>query len=116
MGYYKRFLNTEIQKLTFLPTSKDEVLKLFKDIIPQKAAGIDSLFRRFLKDGAVVLASPISKLCNLLIKRSKFPLDCKIVKLKPLYKRGSTTDPKNYHHVSLLPLVLKVMEIVIHNP
>ena len=99
-----------------MPTSKDEVLKLFKDTIPQKAAGIDNLFRRFLKDGAVVLASSISKLCNLLIKRSKFPLDCKIVKLKPLYKRGSTTDPKNYHPVSLLPLVSKVMEIVIHNP
>ena len=99
-----------------MPTSTDEVFELFKDTNPQKAAGIDNLFRRFLKDGAVVLASPIPKLCNLLIKRSKFPLDCKIVKFKPLYKRGSTTDPKNYHHVSLLPLVSKVMEIVIHNP
>ena len=34
LGYYKRFLNTEIQKLTFLPTLKDEVFKLFKDTNP----------------------------------------------------------------------------------
>ena len=49
------------------------------------------------------------------MKRSKFPLDCKIAKLKPLYKRGSKTDPKNYCPVSLSPLVSKVIEKVIHN-
>ena len=49
------------------------------------------------------------------MKRSKFPLDCKIAKLKPLYKKGSKTDPKNYRPVSLLPLISKVIKKVIHN-
>ena len=115
MAYYKRFLNTENQKFTFLPTSEDEVLKLLKDTNPEKVAGIDNLSGRFLKDGAVVLALPLSKLCNLPMKRSKFPLDCKIAKLKPLYKKESRRDLKNYRFVSLLPLVSKVMEEVIHN-
>ena len=110
LAYYKRFLNTENQKFTFSPTSEDEILKLLTDTNPEKAAGIDNLSGRFLKDGAVVLALPISKLCNLSMKRSKFPLDCKIAKLKPLYKKGSKTDPKNYHPISLLPLVSKVTE------
>ena len=47
------------------------------------------------------------------MKYLKFPLDCKIAKLKPLYKKGSKTDPKNYLPVSLLPLVSKVIEKVI---
>ena len=115
LAYYKRFLNTENQKFTFSPTSEDEILKLLTDTNPEKAAGIDNLSGRFLKDGAVVLALPISKLCNLSMKRSKFPLDCKIAKLKPLYKKDSKTDPKNYRPVSLLPLVSKVIEKVIHN-
>ena len=115
LAYYKRFLNTENQKFTFSPTSEDEILKLLTDTNPEKAAGIDNLSGRFLKDGAVVLALPISKLCNLSMKRSKFPLDCKIAKLKPLCKKGSKTDPKNYSPVSLLPLVLKVIEKAIHN-
>ena len=115
LAYYKRFLNTENQKFTFSPTSEDEILKLLTDTNPEKAAGIDNLSGRFLKDGAVVLALPISKLCNLSRKRSKFPLDCKIAKLKPLYKKRSKTNPKNYRPVSLLPLVSKVMEKVIHN-
>ena len=49
------------------------------------------------------------------MKCSKLPLDCKIVKLKPLYKKGLKTDPKNYRPVSLLPFVSKVIEKVIHN-
>ena len=98
-----------------MPTSEDETLKLLKDTNPEKAAGIDNLSGRFLKDGAVGLALPISKPCNLSIKRSKFPLDCKIAKLKPLYKKVSKTDPKSYRPVSLLPLVSKVIEKIIHN-
>ena len=49
------------------------------------------------------------------MKSSKFPLDCKIAKLKLLYKKGSKTDPKNYCPVSLLSLASKVIEKVIHN-
>ena len=49
------------------------------------------------------------------MKRSKFPLDCKIAILKPLYKKGSKTDPKNYRPISLSLLVSKVIEKVIQN-
>ena len=45
----------------------------------------------------------------------RFPLDCKLAKLKPLYKKGSKTDPKNYRSVPFLPPVSKVIEKVIHN-
>ena len=47
LAYYIRFLNTEDQKFTFSPASEDEVLKLLKDINPEKAAGIDNLSGRF---------------------------------------------------------------------
>ena len=49
------------------------------------------------------------------MKRSKFSLDCKIAKLKTLYKKGSKTGPKNYRPVSLLALVSKVIQKFIHN-
>ena len=93
-----------------MPTSKDEVSKLLKDTNPEKVVDIDNLSGRFLKDGAVDLALPISRLCNLSIRHSKFPLDHKIPKFKPWYKKRSKTDPKNYRPVSFLPLVSKVIE------
>ena len=78
-----------------------------------KDAGLDNLSGKFLKDGATVLAKLISQICNLSIKYSIFPSDCKIAKLKPLFKKGSKTDPQNYRPISLLPLVSKIIEQVI---
>ena len=65
--------------------------------------------------GAKVLSKPISDLCDLSIISEKFPEICKVAKLKPLYKKGSLTEPCNYRPISLLPLVSKVIEKVIYD-
>ena len=58
---------------------------------------------------------PITQICNLSIKFSHFPKDCKVAKLKPLYKKGTKTDPNNFRPISLLPIVSKIIEKVIHD-
>ena len=80
-----------------------------------KAVGLDNLSGKFLKHGATVLAKTISQICNLSIKYSIFPSECKIAKLKPLFKKGPKTDPQNHRPISLLPLVSKIIEKVIHD-
>ena len=60
--YYSHLVLTK--KTDLLPTEKDYVLKTLKDINISKAAGIDRLPRRFLKDGADVLAKPVIDICN----------------------------------------------------
>ena len=68
---------------------------ILKNIKINKAAGIDNISGRFLKDGSKVLVTPITQICNLSIKLSTVPEACKIAKLKPLYKKGNKTEPKN---------------------
>ena len=51
-----------------------------------KAAGLDNLPGKFSKDGAAVSAKLISQICNLSIKYSISPSDCKIEKLKSLFQ------------------------------
>ena len=68
-----------------------------QDIKSSKAAGIDKLSGKFLKDGADVLAKPVSALCDLSISRGVFPSACKVAKLKPIFKKSKkmihqTTD------------------------
>ncbi|MGY8822307.1 MAG: reverse transcriptase domain-containing protein, partial [Pseudomonadales bacterium] len=93
--------------------SEDEVIKILSNLDISKAAGIDNIKGVFLKDGASILGKPIAKLCNLSIKLSTFPDKCKVAKLKPLFKKGSKTEPKNYRPISLLPLISKIFEKVV---
>ena len=88
--------------------SPEKILSILKGINPSKAAGIDNLSSKFLKDGVHVLARPISQLCNLSIKCNSFPRNCKIAKAKPLFKKGSKTDP-----ISLLSLLSKLIERIV---
>ena len=95
-------------------TTEDIVLKLLKNIDISKAAGVDNLPGRLLKDGAVILAKPITKICNFSIKLKFFPDPCKLAKLKPIFKKGSRIDPSNYRPISLLPLISVIFEKIVH--
>ena len=95
--------------------SGNTILNILKSTNVSKSAGLDNLSGRFLKDGAEVLAKPITDLCNLSITSGKFPDSCKIAKLKSIYKKGSLTEASNYKGTSLLPLISKVIEKVIHD-
>ena len=57
----------------------------------------------------------VSALCNLLISQGVFPSACKVAKLKPLFKKGKKTDPSNYRPISLLPVISKIIEKVVHH-
>ena len=89
--------------------SENSVLTILNATQVLKAAGLENPFGRFLKDGAKFLAKPISDLCNLSVNSEKFPDLCKVVKLKPLYKKGSLTQPCNYRPISLVPLISKII-------
>ena len=70
-------------------TAEGYLFKLLKNFEVTKPAGIDQISGKFLKDGAGILAKPISELCNLSMTLGSFPDACKIAKVKPLFKKGS---------------------------
>ena len=72
-----------------------------------KAAGIDNLSGKFLKDGAGILAKPLSEICNLSITPRIFSNAFKVTKLKCIFRKGKKTDRSNYIPISFLPLISK---------
>ena len=44
-----------------------------------------------------------------------FPNACIVAKLKPIFKKGKKVDPSNYRPISLLPLISKIIEKVVHD-
>ena len=111
MGYIALKLNGKT--FSFKPMNVATIQKLLREINPTKSAGINNLARKFLKEGEQVLAEPITELINFSIYLPCFPDDCKIEKLKPIYKKEDKTNPKNYTLISLLPLISKVIEKII---
>ena len=85
------------------------------NIESSKAARVDKCSGKFLKDGAKILAKPISELCILSVSQVVFPSACKVAKLKPIFKMGQKTDSSNYGQISLLPSISKTIERVIHD-
>ena len=102
-------------KLNFQTVQSNTIFNLLQSCNVNKTAGIDDVSDRFLKDGAGVLAIPITQICNLSIKLSHFSKDCKVAKLKPLYTKGTTTDLKHFRPMSLLPIFSKIFGKVIHD-
>ena len=86
--------------------SEETALRLLQDLDENKVASLDNLSSKFLKNGATVLAKPILQICNLSIKYSIFPSDCKILKLKPLFTKRSEKSPQKISYNILTSLCL----------
>ena len=97
-NYYKKCNSKE--SLIFVKIESYKLFKILKNLDPT----IDDFSGIFLNDGALLLATPITQLCNMLTSSSRFPDACKIAKLKPLFKKTSKVEPENYRPVSLLPI------------
>ena len=113
INYYSSF--TIADDFSLNKTSENKVLKIILKIEISKAAGIDKLSGRFLRDAAEILSRTISEIWNLSISRGVFPDACKIAKLKPIYKKGKKTDLFNYRPISLLPIISNVIERTVND-
>ena len=111
--YYSNFAIPELFGIK--STSQEKVFKIMENIGISKASGIDKLPGRFLKDGAKILSKPIRETCDLSISDRIFPNACKVAKLKPIFKKVKKVDPSNYRSISLLSLIPKIIEKVVHD-
>ena len=114
-NYYNNMLNKltiqTVQTIQTIQTVQANSAQIFlKTYDINQTARIDKVSDGFLKDGGVVLAILKTQASNLSIKLPHFPKDCKLAKLKTLYKKGTKTDPKIFRQISLLPVASKVNE------
>ena len=71
---------------------------------------------RFLKDGVKCIAHVLSSLLNKSMESGVFPDNLKIAAICPIYKgEGSKSRPNNYKRISVLPIVARLFEKIIHN-
>lgn len=75
-----------------------------------KSKGPENIPARFLKGGALVLASSLTHIINLSITTSTVPKELKEATVKPLFKKGNRLDISHYRPVSILCIVSNILE------
>ncbi|CAB4036437.1 Hypothetical predicted protein, partial [Paramuricea clavata] len=101
-------------KFKFQPVSKFEVERKLKSIKRSKATGLDDLPPGLLKDSAELIAAPLTHLVNLSLATNIFPADWKNAKIIPIYKSGAHSNLDNYRPISILPVLSKIIEKIVH--
>ena len=112
---YCEEIKIQENKCEFKTVDKSEISKLLLDLNNSKSPGFDNIPGKFLKDGSEIISVHISDIFNLSVMLSKFPEQCKIAKIKPIFKKSSKLEAVNYRPISLLPLISKIFEKCIHD-
>ena len=92
----------------------EELLKCVKEISIYKSSGIINLSTRFFKDTMLCIPNVFLHLYNIVRDTSVFPNDWKIATVVPLPKCNNPSNPSELRPVSLLPIVGKIIEKLIH--
>ena len=97
------------------PVSRRFVHNQLATLKADKSTGLDGISPRLLRDGAAVLADPITHIINLSLSSEIVPTGFKHARVRPLYKKGSRQDPGNYRPVSILPVLSKLLERAVND-
>ena len=98
----------------FILTS-EEVLHHIKRLDVTKANGPDGISGHMLKATSNSIATPLAKLFNLSLSRGKFPKSWKSASVVPIPKSNKKSIPSGYRPISLLSVVSKLLEKLIHS-
>jgi len=100
---------------TFVPITEDQVFKSLASLDTRKATGLDGVSSRLIKAGAGPLTSPLTKLFNRSLSSGSIPQQWKMSRVTPLYKDGAHTEVNNYRPISVIPVVMKIFERLVHD-
>ena len=112
MSYMK---DNFVQSLFFEPVDEGEITKILRQLKPKKSSGYDNISAHLLKYFTKELAVPLSIIINSSLSSGIVPDCMKLAKIVPVYKqKGDAQLFTNYRPISLLPVLSKVLEKVVH--
>ena len=101
--------------LTHITTTPEEVEHLLQSLDHTKSAGDDNIPTRLLKLVATQIAPSLSQLFNISFDRADQPQDWRDATVSPIHKKGPKNIPTNYRPISLLSVISKVQERIVHD-
>ena len=90
-------------------------MKYLNSLGINKATGLDGIPSHFVRDGASIIACPLTHVINLSLIQGVLPDDLKSARVVPLFKKNDKTEVGNYRPVSILMIISKVFERVVYD-
>ena len=103
------------QNCFFFPTNSIEIERHIKSLKQSNSKGFDGLSNNILKSIYPSILPALNIIFNKSIESGIFPECMKIAIVKPLYKAKSKLEICNYRPISLLPVISKILEKIIHS-
>ena len=92
-----------------------EVRNLLRKLNGRKAAGLDKIPCKLLKVAADIIAPSLTKIYQRSIISGIFPLEWKLARVTPVFKKGKMNNPCNYRPISVIPTVAKIFEKIVYD-
>ena len=94
----------------FKSTNSTMVMEILKSLSPSKAVGHDNIPARLIKDGACIIADPLTQLFNSSIGSNSYPSHWKYGQVTPVFKKGDENLKSNYRPITVLVAFNNVLE------
>ncbi len=83
--------------------------------LPNKSPGADGLWSDTMRHVVDTIAYPLIHMCYLSFLTGIIPNELRLWKISPIYKKGDPMLFTNYHPISVLPVLSKVIERLMYN-
>ena len=100
--------------LTCINTTPEEVKLILLSLDSSNSSGDDGIPTKLLASVAEEISSSLAYLFSISFQCGELPLMWREATITPLHKKGSTSTPTNYRPISLLSVVVKVQERIVH--
>ena len=91
-----------------------EIGKIINSLKSKDPSGYDGISSRILKISAPYVLSSLTFIFNKSLLTGIFPERLKFSEVKPIHKKGDSTDISNYRPISLLTSFSKIIGIIIY--
>ena len=109
-----KYTGKDYGSLSDIETNIDEIIEICKGINVNKASYVNNISSEVLRDAFLAVPDKLCVFFNNCFKSAMIPECWKYAKVTPLPKGGNNQLVSNYRPISLLPVLSKMIEKIVH--